>query len=128
MRASLSFHGINQVSRPGLREAVRELAKPIERRLALLQPDAVRMEAHIDKNPAHHLYRVSARLKLPKRVLAASAEGHHLSAVLVAVFEDLERRTEKHLARLRGEHQRRRAPVRHVGMRQGQPTRDASLS
>jgi len=120
MRVSLSFHGTNQVSRVGLREVVRELAKPIERRLASLQPDAVRMKAHIDKNSAHHLFRISIRLKVPGRVLAASAEDHDLSAVLIAVFEDLERRTEKYVARLHGAHQRRRAPVRHrVGMRAG---------
>jgi ribosome-associated translation inhibitor RaiA len=121
MRMSLSFHGTNQVSRAGLREIVRQLAKPIERRLASLPPDAVLMQAHIDKNPAHHLFRVSLRLKVPGRVLAATLEDHDLSAVLIGVFEDLERRTGKYLARSRGDHQRRRAPVRHrVGMRAGE--------
>lgn len=112
MKVTLSVHGSNAGSRARLREIVHELARPIERRLGALQPDTARIEAHIDKNPAHHLYRVSARLKVPRRVLATAAEDHDLSAVLVAVFEDLERRTERYLARLRGAHQRRRAPIR----------------
>ena len=115
MKVALSVHGTPPGSAARFREIVHELAHPIERRLASLQPDAARIEAHIDKNPAHRLYRVSARLKVPRRVLAASAEDHDLSAVLVAVFEDLERRTDKYLARLRGSHQRRRAPIRRRG-------------
>ena len=119
MKVALSVHGTNPGSRARLREIVHELARPIERRLGSLQPDTPRIQAHINKNPAHRLYRVSVRLKVPRRVLAASAEDHDLSAVLLAVFEDLERRTEKYLARSRGAHQRSRTPVRHRGQQRG---------
>ncbi len=78
--------------------------------LLRFSPDAVWMEGRIEKNPAHHLYRASVRLKVPGSRTAASAEDHDLSTVLVAVFEDLERRTEKYLGRLRETHQRRNAP------------------
>ena len=109
MRVSVSFHGTSPVSRAGLRDRFHDHARLIERRFASFQPDAVWMEGRIDKNPAHHLYRASVRLKVPGRVLAASAEDHHLGTVLVAVFDDLERRTEKYLGRLRGTRQRRHA-------------------
>ena len=109
MRVSLSFHGTSPVSRAGLRERFHDPARLIERRLASCHPDALWMEARIDKNPAHHLYRASIRLKVPGRVLAASAEDHDLSTALVAVFEDLAHRTEKYLGRLRGTH--RDAPL-----------------
>lgn len=111
MRVSLSFHGTSPVSRAGLRARFQDHARIIERRLASFQPDAVWVEGRIEKNPAHHLYRASVRLKVPGRVLAASAEHHDLSTVLFAVFEDLERRTEKYLGRLRATQHRRHAPV-----------------
>jgi ribosome-associated translation inhibitor RaiA len=111
MRVSLSFHGTSPVSRAGLRDRFHDRARLIERRLASFQPDALWIEGRIDKNPAHHLYRASVRLKVPGRVLAASAEDHDLSTVLVAVFDDLERRTEKYLGRLRETRQRRQAPA-----------------
>ena len=122
MRVSLSFHGTSPVSRAGLRDRFHDHARLIERRLASFQPDAVWMEGRIDKNPAHHLYRACVRLNVPGRVLAASAEDYDLSTVLVAVFEDLERRTEKCLGRLRGARQRQHAPLhRRIDSRERAP-------
>jgi ribosome-associated translation inhibitor RaiA len=104
MRVSLSFHGINETSRSGLRELFEERAACIDRHLSSFNPDLARMEARIEKSSHHHLYRVSLRLKLPTGVLACGAEEHELRPVLQQAFAELERRTERHLARLRRTH------------------------
>jgi ribosome-associated translation inhibitor RaiA len=111
MRVSRSFHRTSPKTRAGLRDRFHDHVRLIERRLASFPPDAVWMEGRIDKNPGHHFYRGCVHFEVPGRVLAASAADHDLSATLVAVLEHLERRTEKYLGRLRGPHQRRRAPL-----------------
>lgn len=104
MGVSLSFHGINEISRPGVRELFEQHAGRINRHLGSFNPDLVRMEGRIEKSPHHHLYRVSLRLKLPSGVLATAAEDHELRPVLRDAFAELERRAERHLARLQRAH------------------------
>ncbi|HEU4624312.1 MAG TPA: HPF/RaiA family ribosome-associated protein [Steroidobacteraceae bacterium] len=101
MKLSLSFHGVTEPSRPGLRDLFRERARHIERRLASYQPDVIRIDGRVAKNPHHHLYRVCLRLKLPRAALVAATEGHDLRTVLFDAFNELERRTTRHVARLR---------------------------
>jgi len=109
MNVTVSFHGIShRSSEQRLREVLAAQARRIERRLGSFNPDLVRFEGHIEKNPNHHLYGVSLRLKLPTEVLATAAEGHDLKAVITEALDDLERRLDKHLARLRGAFARKR--------------------
>jgi RNA polymerase sigma factor (sigma-70 family) len=80
-----------------------ERAAELEGRLKDFPPDLVHLEGRIEKNPNHQLYRASLRLKLPSTVLAVAEEGRDLAAVMAEAFEELFRRTDKHLARLRRE-------------------------
>jgi ribosome-associated translation inhibitor RaiA len=106
----LSFTGITRSSRRGLRETFDARTQRILRRLGTFQPGLVQVEGHIEKNPHHRLYRVSLRLRVPGDVIAVAEEGYNLRAVLTEALDELERRAEKHLAQLRGEHTWRRAP------------------
>ncbi len=72
----------------------------------------MRLEGHVEKIRNRRLYRVSLRLKLPSGVLAVGEEDHDLRAILSKAFDELERRTEKHMARLRGQHTWRRVAER----------------
>jgi DNA-directed RNA polymerase specialized sigma24 family protein/ribosome-associated translation inhibitor RaiA len=112
MNALLSFHNIEEVSRARVREIVEDSAKRIERHLQSFRPEVVRLEAHVDRNPAHHLYRVSLRLKLPSTVLASRCEEHDLRSALIEAFGDIEHRIERHIARLRRTHLWKRASRR----------------
>jgi DNA-directed RNA polymerase specialized sigma24 family protein/ribosome-associated translation inhibitor RaiA len=112
MNASLSFHDIEEVSRARVREIVEDSAKRIERHLQSFRPELVRLEAHVDRNRAHHLYRVSLRLKLPSTVLASRCEEHDLRSALIEAFGDIEHRIERHIARLRRTHLWNRASRR----------------
>lgn len=103
MRTHLSFHRIGEPSRPRLHQMFGERAAELEGRLKDFPPDLVHLEGRIEKNPNHELYRASLRLKLPSTVLAVAEEGHDLAAVMAEAFEELFRRTDKHLARLRRE-------------------------
>jgi len=111
---SVSFYGITQESRPRLRALIEERAHRLERHyLTSFQPELVRVEGRVEKNPSHHLYRVALRLKLPSGVLVAAAENHGLQKALKEVFEELDRRTERHVARLQRAHLWRRVARRH---------------
>jgi DNA-directed RNA polymerase specialized sigma24 family protein len=112
MNASLSFHDIEEVSRARVREIVEDAAKRIERHLQSFRPELVRLEGHIDRNPAHHLYRVSLRLKLPTTVLASRCEEHDLRSALIESLSGIEHRIERHIARLRRTHLWKRASRR----------------
>lgn len=103
MRTHLSFHRIGEPSRPRLQQMFGERAAELEGRLKDFPPDLVHLEGRIEKNPNHQLYRASLRLKLPSTVLAVAEEGRDLAAVMAEAFEELFRRTDKHLARLRRE-------------------------
>ncbi len=103
MRTHLSFHRIGEPSRPRLHQMFEERAAELEDRLEDFPPDLVQLEGRVEKNPNHELYRMSLRLKLPSTVLAVAEEGRDLAAVLAEAFEELLRRADKHLARLRRE-------------------------
>ena len=101
MKVSVSFRNITDVSRRGLRELFEEHARHIERRhLASFRADLMRIEGRIEKSPSHHFYRVGLRLKLPSRILATAAEDYNVVLVLKEAFDELDRRAEKHVARL----------------------------
>jgi RNA polymerase sigma factor (sigma-70 family) len=103
MRTYLSFYRIGEPGRPRLHQMFGERAAELKRRLKDFPPELVQLEGRIEKNPNHALYRASLRLKLPSTVLAVAEEGHDLTAIMAEAFEDLFRRTDKHLARLRRE-------------------------
>ena len=105
MKITVSFHGVEHVSRTRLRELFEARAHHLElHRLSTLQPDLIRLEGRIEKNPSRHLYRMALRLKLPSAVLTTRAEHHELPSVFSETFHELERRTDKHLARLQRSH------------------------
>lgn len=105
MKVSVSFHGISQESRPRLHALIEERAHRLEHHfLSSFQPDLVRLESRIEKNAAHHLYRVALRLKLPRAVLATAAENFGLQSALKEAFDELDRRSERHVSRLQREH------------------------
>ncbi|WP_333842869.1 sigma-70 family RNA polymerase sigma factor [Pelomicrobium sp.] len=103
MKTHLSYHHLGEPSRPRLQQMFSEQAAEVERRLKDFSPDLVHLEGRIEKNPNHALYRAGLRLKLPSTVLSVVEEGRDLPAVLAEAFEELLRRTDKHLARLRRE-------------------------
>ncbi len=113
MKSTLSFHDIDAVSRPRLREIFEHRAQQLEKqRLSSFQPDLVRLEGRLEKSPKHHLYRVALRLRLPSGVLTTMAESHDLVAGLKEAFDELDRRGERHVARLQRAHLWKRAARR----------------
>jgi RNA polymerase sigma factor (sigma-70 family) len=96
------LHHITEPTWSRLRETFN--AQALEPRLGGLPADLVHIEGRIEKNPNHHLFRTSLRLKLPSHVLATVEEGHDLLATTIEeTFDELERRLDKLLARVRNE-------------------------
>lgn len=119
MKQHVRFKNISEPSHAGLRDEVASLAeRQLERHLADMQPDLVRLYAIIEKNRHHDVYRVALRLHVPSRILVAREDGYELRGVLQAAFDELERQLERHLEHLRRSHEwrgkERRAELRRL--------------
>jgi ribosome-associated translation inhibitor RaiA len=110
MSVSLSLHGIDRAAEPRLREIFNAHARRLHRRLEGM-PDLVRLVGRIETDPARKTCGVTLRLELPGGLLVAADEGPDLKVVLAA-FEELERRLDRHLARSRNSSCERRADAR----------------
>lgn len=102
MKQHVRFKNVSGASHARFEEWVRELAdKHLEAHLTHLNDDMKQLFAVIEKNRHHDFYRVSLRLHVPRDVLLAREDDYDARLALRHAFEELERRVERYLRRLR---------------------------
>lgn len=102
MKRNISFRHIDEPSRGGLAQRVDDLAaRHVMPHLRHFAPDAVRLHAALEKNPARHLYCTTLRLHLPATTLVARSEQRELAPSLYEAFAELEVEVKRRVERLR---------------------------
>jgi len=88
---------------PLVRTRMETLAAHLHKQLKGLAPHPVYLRCFVEQVPVHKLFRVSIKLDVPQKTLAAKDESHDVEGTIRAAFEEIERQLEDYKAALRGE-------------------------
>ncbi|HYI96808.1 MAG TPA: sigma-70 family RNA polymerase sigma factor [Bryobacteraceae bacterium] len=123
MKTSVELKGFENKSGAERTDELRRLiAKQIarlERKAKSLDPAIVSSRIVVERIAAHHLYKISATLDVPGKLLAAGHEARDPTTAVRKSVSELERQFEEHKAKVRGEHIWKRVARRQeIGPRQ----------
>lgn len=108
-----------------VRTLIEELIDRLEHKLHHFRQEALSVHVLFDENGSHTLYHTSLTCHIPGHTVAAREESHDAGRAIRKAFKELERQLEKHTARIRRTHLRKRSAR---GLARGGPTRPLDLS
>jgi RNA polymerase sigma factor (sigma-70 family) len=87
-----------------LRRLITKQIARLERKAKSLDPATVSSRIVVERIAAHKLYKISATLDVPGKLLAAGHEAHDATAAVRKSVAELERQFDAHNAKIRGDH------------------------
>lgn len=113
MKVKTAYRNLDDHGRKRAPDIIAQETRKIEERLTHFRPELVMLESTITQARGKSRVHASLRLQLPSGVVVAQEEGFELEPVLRKAFADLDKRLERHLARLRHDYVWKR-PARRV--------------
>ena len=104
MRLKITYKGFEKQDRAQLKDFINEQITDLKKKLGSLANGDISLRGTIEKNAKHDLYRFSAAMHLPHKMIAAEEEGEDVRDVIRKTFGELERQAQKHKSRLKKEH------------------------
>ncbi|MAQ36683.1 MAG: flagellar biosynthesis protein FliA [Thioclava sp.] len=126
MKVAQAFRNLDRHGQQRAPEVIQEEVRQLAPHLARFCEDLVRLDVSASQTKGKTRIHVSLRLQLPSGVIAAHEDGFEIEPVLRKAFADLRHRVDRHVGRLKHEHEvKRPARRRRIGAPLP-PVRDAA--
>lgn len=103
MQQRFVYRNCDPAEKKQLTALIEQLVLSIQKQLPHFPADTVLFRGMLTKHPSRKLYRFTATLSLPRRLLSAQEEGHNAEEVLRLAFMEIERQLQKYKELLRNE-------------------------
>jgi ribosomal subunit interface protein len=102
MKTQIDFENIAKPTHATLQEVIRKLTERLlGRNLSRFDEEQVRLHAHLEKSRHRDRYLVKLELHLPDCTLAIGEASEELTAAIQKAFDELHRKLDRHVARIR---------------------------
>lgn len=126
MKVAQAFRNLDRHGQQRAPEVIQEEVRQLAPHLARFSEDLLRLDVSASQTKGKTRIHVSLRLQLPSGVIAAHEDGFEIEPILRKAFADLRHRVDRHVGRLKHEHEvKRPARRRRIGAPLP-PVRDAA--